>query len=354
MDDLEVKYYTASHPGSYAGPDKIYRSQTEASRKQVRKWLSGEDAYTLHKPIRYHFPRNRVVVSTMDSQWDIDLASMVNYTKSNDGYSYFLLAVDILSHYVWTRALKTKKAEEVAKAIESIFAEGRTPDAIRSDPGGEFIGKVFKRTMDKAGVHHFVTHNEVKANYAERSIRTIRLRISRFFTRKQTNRWIDVLPEITKSYNNTYHRTIKRKPASVSKENASEVWEIQYGGPGFKPDGAFKLELGDPVRISHLRGAFQREYSERWTGEIFKVRARRVRGGLNIYELDDWLGQTISGTFYEPELQKITADPTGIFKIDKILRKRKRKGHEPEVLVHWLNWPDKYNSWVKASDMLPV
>lgn len=87
---------------------------------------------------------------------------------------------------------------------------------------------------------------------------------------------------------------------------------------------------------------------------MFRVKSSRVRGGLNVYTLEDWMGEDIQGTFYEPELQKIEADPTGVFKVDKILRTRKRKGQEKEFLVHWLHWPDKFNSWVKASDMKNV
>ena len=33
----------------------------------------------------------------------------------------------------------------------------------------------------------------------------------------------------------------------------------------------FLFKVGDKVRISHLRSAFQREYDIKWSGEIFKV-----------------------------------------------------------------------------------
>lgn len=349
-----MKYYDPRRPGSYAGAEKFYRSQSTMSRKEVKNWLTGEDAYTLHHPVRYHFNRNKVVVSGLDSQWDLDLFDMTNYRNSNDGYTYALLAVDILSHYVWTKPLKTKKGGEVAKAAESIFSEGRKPNTIRTDRGTEFTGVMFRKLMEKEGIHHFLTNNELKANYAERAIKTIKMRIARYFTRKQTRRWVDVLNDITFSYNNTYHRTIKRKPASVNKDNESEVWQIQYGGPTHKPDGAFKLKEGDLVRISHLRRTFQREYDERFSGEMFKVKTRKVRGGLNVYELEDWLGENVRGLFYEAELQRVIADPTGVFKVDKVLKTRKRRGEEKEYLIRWLHWPDKFNSWVKTSDMKDI
>ena len=47
-----------------------------------------------------------MVVSGIDSQWDVDLIDMMQYKKSNSDYKHILVATDILSHYAWTRALK--------------------------------------------------------------------------------------------------------------------------------------------------------------------------------------------------------------------------------------------------------
>ena len=347
---MDETYYNPIHPGSLAGPDKFYRSQKHATREQVQEWLRGEEAYTLHKPVRYHFPRNKVIVSGIDSQWDADLMEMTQ--QPDDGYTFLLIPIDILSHYVWTRPLKYKTGKEVSKAFESIFAEGRVPTKIRTDRGTEFTNRTTQQVFREHGVEHFLTNNEVKANYAERVIRTLKLHLKRYETWKQTHRWKDVMSDITKSYNNTYHRTIKRTPRSVTKENQAEVWMVQYIDiPRHKSDGPFKFKVGDYVRISHLRRTFQREYDERYTGEIFKIASRRVRGGLNVYSLIDFYDEEVKGTFYEPELQRITADPEGVYKIEKIIRSRKRRGVEKEYLIRWRHWPPKFDSWVKASDV---
>jgi hypothetical protein len=195
----------------------------------------------------------------------------------------------------------------------------------------------------------------VKANYAERLIRTLKLRLKRYETWKQTHKWKDILPDITQSYNNTYHRTIKRTPTSVNRDNQAEVWMEQYGKTALpQADGPFKFEVGDFVRISHLRRPFQREYDERYTGEIFKVDSRRARGGLNIYSLVDWMDEAVQGAFYEPELQRIAADPEGAYKLEKIIRSRKRRGVEKEYLVRWRHWPPKFDSWVGASQLVDL
>ena len=345
---MDVNYYDTARSGSLSGVDKFYRSQSNKTRGEVEEFLKGEEAYTLHKPVRYHYKRNKVMVSGIDEQWDVDLMDM---SKQPDGsYHYVLVATDILSHVAWTRSLKTKTGKEVTAALESIFDEGRQPRKLRTDHGTEFTNKIAQKMFKERKIGHFLTNNEVKANYAERLIRTLKLRLNRHFSHKQTHKWKEVIGDITKSYNNTYHRTIKRKPNSVTKKNQSRVWKEQYKGT-LKPDGPFKLELGDHVRISHLRRAFSREYDERYTGEIFKIKSREVRGGLNIYTLEDFAGEDVDGTFYEPELQGVTSDPDAVYKIDHVVRTRKRRGVEKEHLIRWRHWPAKFDSWIKASEM---
>jgi hypothetical protein len=246
---MKKKYYNPEYPGSLSGVDKFYRGQKTKKKADVEAWLRGEDAYTLHKPVRYRFKRNKVVVGAVDAQWDADLIDMSH--QPDGSYRYVLVATDILSHYAWTRPLKTKTGKDVTKAFESIFDEGRQPIKLRTDRGTEFTNKLAQKMFRRYKVHHFLTNNEVKANYAERLIRTLRLRLNRHFTHKQTHKWKDIIGDIAASYNNTYHRTIKRNPSSITKENQDEVWREQYAG-SLKPDGAFKLKVGDTVRISHL------------------------------------------------------------------------------------------------------
>ena len=353
MASLEMTYFNPLHPGSYSGVDKFYRSIDNYSRINVKQWLKGQDAYTLHKPVHYKFKRNKVIVSGIDSQWDLDLIDMIKYRQSNDGYQYILVAIDIFSRYAWTRALKTKTGKDVKVALNEIFQD-RKPSTIRTDKGSEFKNKVVQTLFKQEHIHHFVTHNEVKANYVERLNRTLKIKLSRYFSHKQSHRWINVLNDITHSYNNTYHRSIKQPPQSVTNENQELIWKINFATKTYKSDNEFLLKLGDLVRISHIRRVFQREYDERYTDELFRISSRRKRVGLNVYILKDLQDEPVLGTFYEPELQHVTPDLSGVFKIEKVLKSRKRRGHEKEYLVKWRGYPKKFNSWVKSSDMQEI
>lgn len=184
--------------------------------------------YTVHREERTKFKRRRVIAPYVDYQWDLDTANMEYYRKQNDGYAYFLLEVDILSKFVWAVALRTKTGKEMLQALKQIFTQGRKPTNLRSDKGTEFSNKDVKRFLKREKVNYFVTQNVVKASYGERAIKTVKSRIVRYMTHKQTHRWIDALPNVTESYNRTYHRSIKRSPASVKNKDSVELWRQQY------------------------------------------------------------------------------------------------------------------------------
>ena len=99
-----------------------------------------------------------------------------------------------------------------------------------------------------------------------------------------------------------------------------------------------------------VTGPIDREYSQKWTRELFKIDTRFRREGVPVYTILDWDGERVDGTFYEPELQPVTIDPTTEYRMEKILKRRVRNKRK-EVLVRWLHWPKKYDSWIPEADV---
>lgn len=95
-----------------------------------------------------------------------------------------------------------------------------------------------------------------------------------------------------------------------------------------------------------------RESSEKWTGEVFIISRKYMRDGIPVYNLKDFSGEPLLGTYYTQELLMINVENRE-WKISKILKKRKVNG-QTEVLVSWLNWPSKYNSWVRQTALRKV
>ena len=112
----------------------------------------------------------------------------------------------------------------------------------------------------------------------------------------------------------------------------------------------FKFNISERVKISHLKRMFDKEYTEKWSGEIFTIINRKLNQNIPMYELKDYNNEVIQGFFYEAELQLAYIDSDILYKIEEILKKRKKKG-EVEILVKWKGWPAKFNSWIPEKEV---
>ena len=353
---LKAIYYDASHPASYSGLDKLYRAITREGRfsitkRKLKEWLKTQETYTLHHQVRRRFKRPRVVVSGIGKQADCDLMDMRQLSDFNKGINYVLVHIDDFSRYVRTVPLKSKHGKEVAKAFRKIFNEGGRTDKLRTDQGSEFTNKVVQKLFKDEKVHHFVTQNETKASLAERVIKTLKAKYFRHMTQNQTFRYIDIVEEVTDAYNHRYHRSIKMRPVDVTKENESQVWDTLYKSSKEAKRAQFTFNIGDWVRIYFLKRTFEREYDEKWSREIFKVIDRDYQQEKPVYTLADYDGERLEGRFYAEELQPVTVGEDDIYKIDKVIKSRKRRGHSKEFLVHWLGWPSKFDSWISEAEL---
>lgn len=121
---------------------------------------------------------------------------MSKYSKQNDGVAFILIVIDIFSKFLWMRPLEDKKGQSVTAAFESILQEGRRPTRLRTDKGQEFRSRAFNAYLDDQNIEHLYAQNtEIKANYAERVIKTIKTKLYRFITYKQNYRYVDHLQD---------------------------------------------------------------------------------------------------------------------------------------------------------------
>ena len=352
---LDKVYYQINEPGAFSGAKKLHvilkQNGFKVRYDDVKQWLQSHDSYTLFKPTKYRFKRNRIVTTGLDYMWDCDLADLSNIREYNDGFTYWLVVIDVFSRYLWVRPIKTKQGTEVKNAFEDIFkSTTRKPARIRTDKGKEFLNRKVQQYMKSLDIKLFSTKNETKANYAERVIRTLKTLLYRYFYKKQNYRYVDVLQDLVDNYNKRPHSSLQElSPSGINQNNEVMVWKRMYIDTAkVVRRKQYKFRINDKVRISHLKYQFQRDYHQKWTEEYFKIHHRIRRESKNLYRLRDLLDEDIDGYFYENELQKIEKEDDAVFKIEKVIRKRK-KGKE--ILVKYMGWPDKFNAWINAENV---
>ena len=96
IDFLSDYYFDTKSPVAFTSPLALYREAKKhypsLTFHQVKTWLQSKDTYTLHKPVRKNFLRNRVIVTRIDNQWQADLVDMrLVLTRDTNFYSPALM-----------------------------------------------------------------------------------------------------------------------------------------------------------------------------------------------------------------------------------------------------------------------
>jgi len=320
----------------------MLKRYTGRTTRDVEKFLAERDAYTLHKPRRIRFKRRKTYSKGIADLYQIDLADMSSLAPFTDGVRYLLTCIDVFSKRAWAVPIRSKTGRNVADAFEKI-ADEQQCNMLQSDKGSEFLNSVFQSMLQRRGIHFYTSENEdLKASVVERFNRTLKTKMYRYFTHKNTRRYVDVLDDLVHSYNNTYHRAIGMAPVEVGPHNEDEVRNRLYP---LKPKSfKWKFDVGDRVRIAMQRRPFRKGYLGDWSAEIFEI-AKCLPTTPVTYELKDLAGEVIKGRFYEPEVQKVAKSDDDDFDVDRILKTRKRNG-KIQYLVSWKGYPSKFDSWV--------
>ncbi|MEB2589927.1 DDE-type integrase/transposase/recombinase, partial [Bacillus cereus] len=148
----------------------------------------------------------------------------------NKGNKYLLTVIDTFSKFAWALPLKAKTGTCVTEAFKTIFREsgGRRPRFLHTDKGKEFYNAVFQKFIRKHNVQHYSTFSDVKASIVERFNRTLKTHMWKRFTLRGNYKWVDILPELVDTYNHTRHRTIRMKPADVTKSDEQRLISTVY------------------------------------------------------------------------------------------------------------------------------
>ena len=304
-------------------------------------------AKELHRGIRQTFPRRKVYSPAPNWIWSCDLVDYSKIKKENDGYAYILICCDVFSKYVLAVPLLDKSAKSVVKAFETFDT---LPKFVWTDKGKEFYNNLFEAYCKENKMSLYSTYSESKSVIAERFNRTLKGWIQLYMTINSTLRWVDELDTMIKQYNDRVHSTIKVKPKdALLKENFNKVYEILY--KDYEPTSLElpknALRIGNYVRVSRLKGVFEKGYDTTWSEEVFKVRSVKMTSPVT-YEIEDWNNNPIEGSFYRYELLKIKLDPSAFFRVEKVIKEDKKN---KRAFVKFMGWHKKFNAWVSLDEL---
>ena len=300
-------------------------------------------AVELHRPARKNYLRRDTTVKGFKDLFQADLVEMIPYANVNKNFRYLLTVIDVFSKYAWARAIKNKEAATLVRAMRDILnsSDGqlfKPPALLQTDKGREFDNVKFRAMLDEYNIKLFSTYSIKKAAVVERFNRTLKTKMWREFSARGSYKWIHILDDLMREYNNSKHRAIgMMKPNEITAKDESFLREIHDKDHISRSRGVVRFKVGNYVRISRLKGKFEKGYTPNWSTELFVI--RKVQPTCPVtYLLKDIKGNLIEGGFYNEELQKTSLKDT--YLVDKIV---KRRGNR--VLVKWYGFPSSENTW---------
>ena len=109
----------------------------------MRRFLTEQDACTLHKPRRIRFPRRKTYSKGIGDLYQIDLVDLSSLASHNDCMRYLLTCIDVFSKRAWAIPVRTKSARDVTRAFEIVLEDGKC-NMVQSDKGTEFLNSTFQ------------------------------------------------------------------------------------------------------------------------------------------------------------------------------------------------------------------
>ena len=125
--------------------------------------------------------------------------------------------------HIYAVPLKSKNATEVTSAFEKLLKKGRVSKHLHVNRGSEFYNNLFKSLMKKYNINLYSTFSNIKASIGERFNRTLKEKMWKQFISQKGYKWVDILPSLMKSYNDSFNRTIGMKPNEVNHQNSERL-----------------------------------------------------------------------------------------------------------------------------------
>ncbi|KAL3108903.1 hypothetical protein niasHT_011453 [Heterodera trifolii] len=307
---LEFLYKDLSSPVAFTSVESLLRearkTQPKINRTDVQNYLATQRTYTLHRQAKRRYRRLPTLAPGLHTEWQADLAIFDRLAKQNRGYKYLLVCIDTLSRQVFVEPVKTKTSANMIIAFGRIFKRSKyIPWKVLTDQGKEFTARAVQHFFRAKDVEHFcmLTSPQFHAGMAERANRSIKERLYRYFTERNTYKWIDVVQDIVRAINHSPNSSIGMRPADVNFKNAEALRQKLHNAAENVVRRQPRYRVGDRVRIEKYKHVFQKGYLPRFTNELFTVAEVHSERSPVVYRLRDDHNEIISGTVEQQFVQ---------------------------------------------------
>jgi len=241
--------------------------------KQVKEFVDAQETMQLQKRAPKDTKSHHITSAGNALDFQADLLDMQRFKGQNRGHSWCLLVEDIFNRRAAMKAIRTKSPEDVKPALEAAFRELGTPKVtLTTDQGNEFKASVERFLEQKGVVHHTAEVGDHRVLGVIDSLsRFVKNAVHKHFTHSQTTNWIDYLPTLEKSYNETPHSSLKGMTPNEAEERPTDTRNIAYDQV-MKDKKPEKFNVGQTVRVlKRKQNPFTKGYEIRYSIPTYTI-----------------------------------------------------------------------------------
>lgn len=253
MDDNELLIDLYYNKKNFDGINNLYLKakaiHPKIKKEQVKEFLEQQETHQMNfqKVERTKF---LPIYSDAPYAFQLDLTFFPRYKKQNEGYWVLFTAININTRYAYAYAMKDKTSAETLKVLQNML-EKTEINAIETDEGSEFTNYKFKQLCQKENINvSYFKGDSHKLGIINRFHRTLKDKLNKYMVANDTVKWVDVIDELIKNYNNTKHSGIHNiEPNKVNGfYEALLIQENKEKTANFSPT-VLKYEEGTKCRI---------------------------------------------------------------------------------------------------------
>ena len=201
MDQLQRLYDANPGIGAKALHTKALKEGIPVNRAVVQDFVARKGDQQIFQQRK---PSEGETAPRDDSEAMMDLIDMK--AMKSGPYKNIIVLVNVFTRKAYLKPITNKTPDVVERGLKTILDRAGSLKVISHDQGNEFKGKV-EKLLDNRGIASRLkaTGDRNALAVVDRTIQTIRTRLSKALTAKNKARWDTEIKNIEESYNSTSH-----------------------------------------------------------------------------------------------------------------------------------------------------